>query len=59
MSLLQVRAALEAEGDAVPDVSMLAWETGLSMEWVTDLCSAPLFYHRSLRGPLALPIVIK
>lgn len=46
-SLFQVRAALEAEVDTVPDVSVLAWETGLSMEWVTELCSAPLFYHRS------------
>ena len=47
LSLFQVRAALEAEVDSVPDISVLAWETGLSMEWVTDLCSAPLFYHRS------------
>jgi hypothetical protein len=47
LSLSQVRAALEAEVHNVPDISVMAWETGLSMEWVTDLCSAPLFYHRS------------
>ena len=44
--LLQVRAALEAEGEDALDVSLVAFEAGLSMEWVSDLCCTPLFYHR-------------
>ena len=43
---LQVRIALETEADDGLDIAMLAFETGLSMEWITDLCSTPLFYHR-------------
>ena len=42
---LQVRIALETEADGL-DIATLAFETGLSMEWITDLCSTPLFYHR-------------
>ena len=38
--------ALEAEGDEAVDVSLVAFEAGLSMEWVSDLCCTPLFYHR-------------
>ena len=43
---MQVRAALEAEGEEALDVSLVAFEAGLSMEWVSDLCCTPLFYHR-------------
>ena len=43
---LQVRVALETETSDGLDIATLAFETGLSMEWVTDLCSTPLFYHR-------------
>ena len=38
--------ALETEASDGLDIAALAFETGLSMEWVTDLCSIPLFYHR-------------
>ena len=44
--MLQVRVALETETSDGLDIPTLAFETGLSMEWVTDLCSTPLFYHR-------------
>ena len=41
--MLQVRVALETETSDGLDIATLAFETGLSMEWVTDLCSTPLF----------------
>ncbi len=44
--VLQVRVALETVTSDGLDIATLAFETGLSMEWVTDLCSTPLFYHR-------------
>lgn len=44
--VVQVRVALEAETSDGLNIAALAFETGLSMEWVTDLCSTPLFYHR-------------
>ena len=43
---VQVRVALETETSEGLDIATLAFETGLSMEWVTDLCCTPLFYHR-------------
>ena len=44
--LVQVRASLETEGQDALDVSLVAFEAGLSMEWISDLCCTPLFYHR-------------
>jgi hypothetical protein len=45
----QVRAALEMDGGDIPG---LAFQGGLSMEWLTGLCCTPVFYHRCARlGP--------
>jgi hypothetical protein len=41
----QVRVALRA-GVASPGIPELAYQAGLAMEWVTELCCTPLFYHR-------------
>ena len=59
--LLQVRAALEAEGEEALDVSLVAFEAGLSMAWVSDLCCTPLFYHRcgASYRPLVLLSVVR
>jgi hypothetical protein len=42
-ALWQVRAALEVSGSDIPE---LAFQGGLSMEWLTGLCCTPVFYHR-------------
>ncbi|EIE21981.1 hypothetical protein COCSUDRAFT_66773 [Coccomyxa subellipsoidea C-169] len=52
-----VRVAMEKGSNDLPG---LAFQAGLSMEWLTELCCTPLFYHRvaqhdpSLAGPLRL-----
>ncbi|CAL8471502.1 g11044 [Coccomyxa elongata] len=52
-----VRVAMEKGCSNVPG---LAFQAGLSMEWLTELCCTPLFYYRlalhdpSLAGPLRL-----
>lgn len=40
---VQVRVALEKGASNVPG---LAFQAGLSMEWLTELCCTPLFYQR-------------
>lgn len=35
--------AMESQATDVPG---LAFQAGLSMEWLTELCCTPLFYHR-------------
>ena len=44
---LQVRVALKASM-AFPSIPELAFQAGLAMEWLTELCCTPLFYHRCL-----------
>jgi hypothetical protein len=45
-----VRAALSAS-PACPDVPELAFQAGLAMEWLTELCCTPLFYYRCAASP--------
>ena len=48
---LQVRVALKV-GMTFPGIPELAYQAGLAMEWLTELCCTPLFYHRCVRDAL-------
>lgn len=51
-----MRAALQAS-PSFPALPELAFQAGLAMEWLTELCCTPLFYHRFARQPPKISLV--
>lgn len=58
----QVRVAMEKGCSNVPG---LAFQAGLSMEWLTELCCTPLFYYRCdfpmlpIKAPREMPRMLQ